>query len=208
MTIPYPITLPTSPAPRLFTGRARSVVGYSESPNNFVGQAYVHAGQRWHFTVTYPPMPRDRAEALVSNLISLNGMEGRFMLGDYDGRNPRGAATGTPVVDGAGQASQSRVLNTRGWTPSTTNILRIGDYIQLNSGAASRLHKVMKDVNSDAGGLAVLDIWPGLRNSPADGELINTLNTMGVFRLTTNQTEWDTDEASVYGVSFEAMEVV
>jgi hypothetical protein len=53
-----------------------------------------------------------------------------------------------------------------------------------------------------------LDIWPRLRESPADNAVVVTTSTVGLFRLASNDTEWSVDEASIYGLTFGAVEAI
>ena len=45
---------------------------------------------------------------------------------------------------------------------------------------------VLQPVASDNAGNATLNIWPSLREQPADGEAINLDNPTGLFRLADN----------------------
>ena len=58
-----------------------------------------------------------------------------------------------------------------------------GDYIQIGSSATQRLYRVVQDANSDSGGNATLEIWPDLREQPADNADITVSNCKGTFRL-------------------------
>ena len=144
------------------------------------------------------------AEQWITFLLKLNGMEGTFLFGDPNAKTPQGPATGTPLVNGASQTGNS--LITDGWTVSVTGILKAGDYIQLGSGSTTRLYKVLNDADSDAGGNATFDIWPRLRVSPADNDLIITSAAKGLFALAGNIMEWDIEGAMKYGISFTAIE--
>jgi intracellular sulfur oxidation DsrE/DsrF family protein len=53
-----------------------------------------------------------------------------------------------------------------------------------------------------------LDIWPRLRESPADNAVVVTSNTVGLFRLASNDSEWNVNEATVYGITFAAVEAI
>lgn len=202
MTISYPITLPSSPAPASIRIFPRSVVAVSVSPFTAQQQAYQHQGQVWQAEITLPNMTRAQAEPWVSAFLQLNGRYGTFRLGDAAGRTPRGIATGTPLVKGASQTGQS--LITDGWTPSQTGILKAGDYMQIGD----RLYKVLSDTNSNGSGEATFDIWPRLRESPADNAAITTSNCTGLFRLTSNEMPWEVGLGAVYSVSFSAVEAI
>jgi hypothetical protein len=185
---------------------ANDVVGVSQSPFTAVQQVYRYSGQFWEADITLPPMKRADAEYWISFLLKLNGPFGTFLMGDPNGVTPRGAATGTPLVNGAGQTGNELV--TDGWTTSTTGILKAGDYIQLGTGATSRLYKVLDDVNSDGSGNATLTLWPDLRSAPADNAAITVSNTKTTFRLNSAQTSWDINEATIYGLTFGAREAL
>lgn len=206
MAITYPLSLPSSPAFSAVRLTARAVVGVSESPFTLQSQVQEYAGQRLEAEASLPPLTRAQAEYWNVFMLKLNGRRGTFLLGDPAGKRPRGIATGTPVVNGAGQAGNE--LATSGWSNSITGILLAGDYIQLGSGASARLHKVLDDANSDGSGLATLLIWPSLRASPANGAAIVTSNTVGVFRLTSNEMIWNIGEAINYGITLAATEVI
>jgi hypothetical protein len=111
-----------------------------------------------------------------------------------------------PLVNGASQTGSTLVID--GASPSVTGWLLAGDYIQLGSGASATLHKVLTDVNTDASGNAVLDIWPSLRASPADNAVVTLTSPRGRFRLATNMQNWSINESSVYGLSFDAVEAI
>lgn len=177
-----------------------SNVGLSVSP--FTGQQqtqeWVEPG--WAGKVNLPPMRRSAAAAWLAWMVSLHGMANFFMLGDPAGRTPRGVATGAPLVDGSNNGGYT--IGTRGWTPNVNGILLAGDWIQVGN----HLHMIVNDENSDSGGKAAFDIWPSLREVPGDGLAIITSNAKGMFRLANNKPSWSTDEAQIYGISFECFE--
>lgn len=206
MPISYPLSLPTTSGIMRVRLVANDVVGVSQSPFTAVQQVYRYTGQFWEADITLPPMKRADAEYWISFLLKLNGPFGTFLMGDPNGATPRGIATGTPLVNGAGQTGNE--LITDGWTTSQTGILKAGDYIQLGTGATSRLYKVLDDVNSDGSGNATLTVWPDLRSAPADNAAITVSNTKTTFRLNSAQTSWDINEATIYGLTFGAREAL
>jgi len=209
MAITFPLNLPTSKGIHSITLYAQSTVGVSESPFTYKQQVYKHQGQRWEADVRLPPMSRADAEEWISFLLKLNGQYGTFLLGDPNGATPRGSAAstpGTPVVNGSGQTGGE--LSIDGLPTSATGYLKAGDYIQLGSGTALQLYKVLNDVDSNASGQATLDIWPNLRNSPQDGSTVIVSNAKGAFRLSSNETAFTITEFTKYGITFGAVEVV
>ncbi len=208
MAITYPLSIPTNKKFKTCRFTARSVVAVSQSP--FTGQQQVqkHPGQWWEVDVSLPPMERDDAEEWSSFFLKLNGREGTFLMGDPLATSPRGVGTGGPQVDGPSQTGNSLV--TKGWTVSQTGILKTGDYIQLGSGVTSKLYKVLNDADSNGSGNATLDIWPDITpdNSPVDNSAITISDTVGVFRLVSNEMPWTQNAPSVYGFTFAATEAL
>jgi hypothetical protein len=146
-------------------------------------------------------MTRNEAEEFNAFLISLMGQKGTFYLGDPLAEQPRGVASGSPLVKGATQTGNE--LLTDGWDTSVTGILLAGDYIQIGQ----RLYKLLEDADSDGSGNATLQIFPRLAESPADNETIITDSCVGIFRLTDNITPiYDLGIDRVYSIGFSCVE--
>ena len=111
-----------------------------------------------------------------------------------------------PFVNGASQTGSE--LNIDGASPDEDAYLKAGDYIQLGSGSSSTLHKVLTDVSTNSAGEATIDIWPSIRTAPADNATVTIENCKGVFRLAQNVSSWSINNASSYGISFEAVEAI
>lgn len=199
MPISYPLPIPTSIGIASVRMAPMAAVGVSMGPYDFSQQVQAFQGQMWAANITLPPMNRAEADEWTAFLLALNGRQGTFLMGDPSAKLPKGVATGTPLVKGGGQTGSE--LITDGWTPSTSNILRAGDYIQLGTGDSSRLHKVLQSVNSDVSGEATLLLWPRLRSSPADNAPIVVNNPVGLWRMASNEMAWEAD-IERFGLSF------
>ncbi len=206
MPITYPLALPTISGMASVEITAEHASAVSTSPFTFQSQAQSYSGQRWRASVSIPPLPRADAEVWVSFLLKLKGRYGTFLMGDPAGKTARGTLGGTPQVNGASQTGSS--LQIRGATPSVSNYFRSGDYIQLGTTSNSRLHKVLDNVASDSSGFLTVDIWPNLRYSPANLETIYTSNTVGRFLLSDNRTNWNINDATFYGITFDCEEAL
>lgn len=203
--VTFPLTLPAAPGFSAVTFRPHAIVAMTASP--FTGQQRIQEHHElWFVDLDVAVMQRADAEAWAATFLLLNGRANTFLLGDPAGKTPRGSVPGAPVVDGASQTG--RTLNTKGWTASQTGILLAGDWIQIGAGSTQRLYKVTEDADSDGGGLAALSIWPSLRESPADAAALVTSDCEGVFRLASNDMEWDIDTALFYDMSFQAVEAI
>jgi len=125
-------------------------------------------------------------------------------LGAVDGPTPTHAAS--PLVNGADQTGATLAID--GVQASKAAVFKAGDYFQLGSGSSARLHMVTADATSNGSGEATLDIWPPLRASPADNAGLTIASPKGVFRLTGDDTGWDVDQAAIYGITLQAVEVI
>ena len=203
MTISYPLSLPTNVSFKRLTLTTDSQVAMQQSAFTGQTQVFVHQGEVWFAEVTLPDMARANAEEWIAFLLKLNGPQGTFYLGDPLGKTARGSVSGTPRVNGGSQTGRSLV--TDGWSTNASGVLLAGDYIQLGQ----RLHKVLSDVDADGSGNATLDIWPRIRESPADNDTIITSSPKGIFRLVDKNVEiFGSDENQVYSIGFAAREAL
>tara|TARA_R110000824_G_scaffold210383_1_gene396276 strand:+ start:209 stop:796 length:588 start_codon:yes stop_codon:yes gene_type:complete len=194
MAISYPLSTPTSIGIESIELRAVNAVATSQSPFTFKQQVISHGGQKWEASVSIPPVHRDLAAPWKSMLVALKGPTGTFLLGDPDYATPQGTVSSCTLSGTVGAETATVVM---------TGTLKAGDYIQLGSGSSAKLHQVL--VNKTGNGN--LEIWPALRASYTSQAVIFN-NPKGVFRLSTNVTSWSINNASVYGISFEAVEVI
>jgi hypothetical protein len=175
--ITYPLTLPLSSYEYTLTKFQQAVT--TQSP--YSGSLQVQEGQAQYFELVASFQTNSRANmaAMIAAITALKGSVGTFYFGPQgDETLPRGIATGTPRVNGAGQSGSSTIV-TDGWTVSQTGIMKAGDWISINN----HLHIVLEDANSDSSGNATLSIWPKVRTSTNDNDVITVNNPKGIFRL-------------------------
>ena len=194
MAISYPLSLPTNIGMASIELRAKNTVAVSSSPFTYKQTVYAYDGQMWEADVTLPPMNRDDAESWIAFLMSLKGRYGTFLLNDPSPTSVRGTATSATITGSAGDSSV---------TVTMTGTLKAGDYIQLGTTSDATLHKVLVDKS----GSGTLEIWPKLRKARSSVSADLT-SASGVFRLASNETSWSVNDASFYGISFGATEVV
>jgi len=205
MAISYPRSFLTHTGVAQIDLRAKNAVAYSRSPFTFAGQSHAYSGQSWEADVSLPPMKRADAEQWVAWLVSLRGQFGTFLLGDPIACTPRGLAStfpGTPVIT----SQTGGTIAVTGASNNKSNWLLAGDYIQIGSGADATLHKVLENASTNASGQTSLEVWPHVRGTRT--ESITLSNAVGKFRLMTNETNWSINNASIYGISFSAMEAI
>lgn len=204
MTITYPINTPTDIGIASIKLSAVNAVSLTSSPFSYKQQVHVHSGKMWQASVSIPPVLRDLAEPWVGFLLSLKGRQGTFYLGDPNCTEPRGAAKdySDTLTIGTEASPGDSSLTISGPTTATGYFLS-GDYIQVGN----QLFKVLASSDSAASSVTV-DVWPDVRATISVGTSVVTSNTKGLFRLQENVSEWSIDNTSVYGISFNAMEVV
>ena len=174
--------------------RAVNAVAISQSPFTYKQQIISHGGQKWEASVSIPSVHRDKAAQWKALLVGLKGQTGTFLLGDPDYATPQGTVSSCTLTGSAGDETVTVVM---------TGTLLAGDYIQLGSGSAAKLHQVLLDQDGDGS----LEIWPALR-SDYTSETVIFNAPKGVFRLATNISSWSINNASTYGISFEAVEAL
>ena len=194
MALSYPLNTPTTIGIESIELRAVNAVAVSQSPFTYKQQVISHGGQKWEASVTIPSVHRDKAAEWKALLVGLKGQVGTFLLGDPDYATPQGTVSSCTLTGSAGDETVSVVM---------TGSLKAGDYIQLGAGSSAKLHQVLLDQDGDGS----LEIWPALR-SDYTGATVVFNSPKGVFRLSNNVTSWSINNASIYGISFEAVEAL
>lgn len=199
MAINYPLDIPNTIGIESIELRAVNSVATSQSPYTYKQQIISHGGQKWEASVNVPSVRRDLAGQWKAMLVALKGQEGTFLMGDPDYATPQGTVSSCAITGDAGDDSVAVVM---------TGTLKAGDYIQLGSGINSKLHQVLQDQS----GNGTLEIWPALRSPYTTADTVffgdGTTAPRGLFRLANNVTSWSINNASSYGISFEAVEVI
>lgn len=204
MAITYPLNFPSTLTVSSITIAPKNAVEESRSPFTFQSQVYNLGGEMFTISGTLPLMTKEQAEEYVSFLFKLKGKYGSFLF-PIPISTPRGVATGTPLVKGGGQTGNSLIID--GMTPSTTNIFRAGDWINLGSGLTTRLHKILNDANTNGSGEVTVDLWPALRESPSDNAPVTVTNCKAHLRLD-NDYGYSIDTNKHYFLEFAASEVI
>lgn len=194
MAITYPLSTPTTIGFESIEMRAVNAVTTSQSPFTYKQQVVAHQGQRWEASVFIPPVRRDLSADWKAFLTSLKGQYGTFLLGDPDYATPRGDVSSCTLSGSVGDETATVVM---------TGTLEAGDYIQLGSGASAKLHQVLVSQTGNGS----LEIWPKLRDTYSSETVVFT-NPKGVFRLNGNISSWQINNASAYGINFEAVEAL
>lgn len=201
----FPITLPTIQAPYLTSLSYETRVSKTESPYNLISQKQVFDGKRWILDLKYRPLTREQAAEFQAFSTMLNGLEGTFLYELPEQlKTPLGTFSGTPMFSGPHPKGIS-FINVKGLTPSQVDIMKAGDFIQV----VNHLHQIQTTVNSDAGGLTTIDIFPPLRANIPDETSIIFNNCKGIFELASNSVPVvQIDANNNFGFSLTAVEAI
>jgi hypothetical protein len=171
------------------TMRLSSVTAVAESPFTYEQQVYQHQGVRWEAEVKLSPLTRANAKTVEAFLAGLRGQATTFTLG-----NPLHNVSG-----GAGDATAATIGATT-LTGTLSGGATVGDYFQLGT----RLH-IVTAVNSGGG---TVTIMPPVRDTVSSSTAMDFTLPKGVWRLASNQIEWDTNVAGIYGFTFACVEAI
>lgn len=143
----------------------------------FTGSEQVQdwGGTWWEYEITIAVQYGRDGRILSAFFAQLGGKKGSFLMSDPSIENP--AQSGTVVVSGASQAGNA--LDVSGLVEQN---LLTGDFIQIGTGASTRLHQLTSDVTVTAGA-ATLQIVPALRSSPLDGASVNVVSPQVLLRM-------------------------
>ena len=197
MAISYPLSLPTNIGIANIELRTMNAVAVSMSPFTYKQQTHSYDGQMWEADITLPPMNRDDAQAWVAFLMALKGRAGTFLLSDPSSKTLQSPSAPSSATV-AGLAGSSDLAVTMSGT------ITAGDYIQIGTAIDATLHKSLETLT----GNGTIEIWPKLRKTRTSSDTVTLTNTAGLFRLSANETSWSVDNASFFGISFGATEVV
>jgi hypothetical protein len=208
MTISYPLAMPTVTNIRSIDLTATNAVSYSRSPFTFAGQAQEFTGKMWQATVTLPAMKRAAAEEWIACVLSLKGQVGTFNMGDPVAATPRGSARDADSILINGALTNGSAIALDDCPASQTGYLKAGDYLQIGTGPTQQLFKVLANADTNSSGETTVDVWPNVRTTIADNAAVTVQSTKGIFRLSSNETNWSVNEVAVYGMTFAAIEAV
>ena len=78
----------------------------------------------------------------------------------------------------------------------------------VGTAGSATLHKVLADVDSNGSGQVAVDIWPYIRTAPSDNATVVVTNTIGRFRLASDEQNWSIRETALYGITFGGVEAI
>ena len=158
--------------------------------------------QRWLINADWLGLSRSQFAPIQAFVIAQRGQWDNFTMVLPGHKQPQGAATGTPLVNGVSQTGRS--LATKGWTASVTGILKAGDFIGISG--QTKVYMVTADASSDVSGNATLTIEPALMSSPADGAALVVRNVPFTLSLAGDSVEMAVAPPVLYNFSLPLVE--
>lgn len=187
MTFAYPLDIPLKDFSEV---EVESVDINSMQSSTFTGIESIQEfeGDYWKINLRYLDLNEELGRKVSAFVFALRRSVGTFVVNFPGYGGPRGSASQTPSspqVDGTGQAGK-RFLNIKNATPSITQWLLAGDIIQVGPDSRPHWHMALQDVTTDATGRATIDVWPALRASIADNDVVILDEPLGIFLLSEN----------------------
>lgn len=202
----YPLSFPTTIGVSKSEFGLQRAVGFSQSPFTGSQQVFEHSMALWNAVINLPPMSRSQVAEYQTFFMQLHGRKGTFTMGDPDAKTPLGNASQTNLNVGSGASIGALDVIVTGLTGNQQQALKKGDYIQFGSGADAKLHMVIADADANVGGQATVQIEPALKVAVTTSTTVTIRNTVGVWRMNTNELNWNSDNVSKYGFSFSCQE--
>lgn len=168
-----------------FNMRLKSAVSVSTSPFTYTQQVYQHPGVIWEAEITLPALNRSEAKQVEGFLAGLRGSSGTFTMA-----HPLHTSTANGTITGA-----------VGDTSITVNMsasASVGDYFS-HSGHIYIITEKTSATN--------YQIMPPLRDAAATSTVDFTYPE-GTWRLASNEVNWSTDVAGIYGFSLAIVEAL
>lgn len=169
------------------------------------------AGAYWKGTVSFNDLEVDQARELQAFLVSLEGMNGRFYLGDLSNIAPSGymanhASTVLSVVGGTNTGSS---LVVDGFPTNGQVAFKAGDLISFEGGGGYRELKMITADATPSGGSATLTVKPNIRSAPADNAVVTHQSATCIMRLASDADgQWSVSPPILSNISLSFVEAV
>ncbi len=198
-----PISLPTTPA---FRNQKWGIVSNTQVFNSPLTKTTTRnrlTGERWMTEYEFAFI-KDRAIVAEWEVFfaQLEGMANTFWSLPPFRKDPRGAISGTPQINGSSQVGSTINLDTLG--VSIANVLRKGDYIQFDD--TDQLVLVTADVSSDGSEEAAVPIKPAIRDSPTDATTVTVNSARVPMIMPVDEASWDADKFGKFIFRFQGIE--
>ena len=146
-------------------------------------------GQRFSFTVSYPPMKRSDFAPIMAFIMKQRSRQEDFTITMPNYLNSQGNETGTLLINGSHSASDTTIA-IDGFAGDGAGRLKAGDLLKF---AHDKVYMVVEDVTSSSNS-ATVTIEPPLRTALSDNSAVTYDSVPFKVHLTSDVQEFKTAE--------------
>ena len=165
--------------------KQKTLVSETDSGKTFRRQVQ---GQRFSFTISYPPMTRSEFAPIMAFIIKQRSSKENFTITLPSTFNALGNETGTLLVNGSHSAADTTIA-IDGFAADGAGRLKAGDLIKF---AHDKVYMVVADVTSSSNA-ATVTIEPPLRTALADNSSVTYDSVPVTVHLTSDVQEFQTN---------------
>tara|TARA_R100000734_G_scaffold18653_1_gene16056 strand:- start:558 stop:1166 length:609 start_codon:yes stop_codon:yes gene_type:complete len=169
----------------------KTLVSTTDSGKTFRRQIQ---GQRFSFTVSYPPMTRSEFAPLMAFIMKQRSRQEAFTITFPSYLNAQGSETGTLLVNGS-HAVADTTIAIDGFASDGAGRLKAGDFIKFGH---LKVYMVVEDVTSSSNASTVT-IEPPLREALADNSSVTYDSVPFNVHLTSDVQEFATGQVDKDG---------
>ena len=163
----------------------KTLVSETDSGKTFRRQVQ---GQRWSFTIKYPPMTRSDFAPIMAFIIKQRSRKENFTVTFPSYLNALGNETGTLLVDGV-HAVADTTIAIDGFAGDGAGRLKAGDFIKFNS--HNKVYMVVADATSSSNACTVT-IEPPLTTALANNGAVTYDSVPFTVHMTSDVQEFET----------------
>ena len=165
-------------------------------------------GQRWSFTVSYPPMTRSDFAPLMAFIIKQRSRKETFTITFPSYLNAQGNESGTLLVNGAHSVADTTIA-IDGFASDGAGRLKAGDFIKF---AHSKVYMVVSDVTSSSNA-ATVTIEPPITTALSNDSSVTYDSIPFSVHLTNDVQEFNTNQSDkdgnpLYKYEFDVIEAI
>ena len=183
----------------------KTLVSETDSGKTFRRQVQ---GQRWSFTVSYPPMTRSDFAPLMAFIIKQRSRKETFTITFPSYLNAQGNESGTLLVNGAHSVADTTIA-IDGFASDGAGRLKAGDFIKF---AHSKVYMVVSDVTSSSNA-ATVTIEPPITTALSNDSSVTYDSIPFSVHLTNDVQEFNTNQSDkdgnpLYKYEFDVIEAI
>ena len=183
----------------------KTLISETDSGKTFRRQVQ---GQRWSFTISYPPMTRSDFAPIMAFIIKQRSRKETFTITFPSYLNAQGNESGTLLVNGAHSVADT-TIGIDGFASDGAGRLKAGDFIKF---AHSKVYMVVSDVTSSSNA-ATVTIEPPITTALSNDSSVTYDSIPFSVHLTNDVQEFNTNQSDkdgnpLYKYEFDVIEAI